>query len=102
MMIGGAGSSLFSNMSKGQTTIGVGLAFSLAGLLAAGLTGYYSAQIATAEEFGKVAEKQAIITTRIDNNVEKIQAQDRRLDRFENKLDALLLKSGINPTSIKE
>lgn len=89
-------------MSKGQVTFGIGAVVSGATILVSMLGSYYSAQIATEKDFGQIRTVQAETTIKIQNQEKTTDKLENRLDLFDRKIDALLLKSGINPNTIKE
>jgi hypothetical protein len=82
--------------------MGIGAAVSGATILVSMLGAYYSSQIATEKDFGDIRTAQAETVIKIQNQEKSTDRLEKRLDTFDRKIDALLLKSGINPSSIKE
>lgn len=80
-------------MKKGQVTITVASAFAIGTAIVSALGSYYTSQMATGDKISEVKIQSAINTTAV-TNIEK------RLDRFEEKIDALLERQGINPLTV--
>jgi hypothetical protein len=91
--------------TKGQISLPIGIVISGVTLLSSSLGGYYSAQAAINDKIAQAT----LETTRefgerdkdIQANTTSIDLFEKRMDRFENKLDKVLEVNGVNPKNIK-
>lgn len=75
-----------------KTPIHISTAIALLSLILAPIIGFYTAQASTAAALADVNTKVEVVQARN-------QDIDARLDRIENKMDKLLIFSGINPST---
>lgn len=72
--------------------IPIGLAISVATIAMSIGGSYFATQLSTAEKIADIRVATQANTTQVDNF-------ENRLDRFEDKMDALLAKNGVNPAA---
>ena len=80
--------------NRGQINISVGMILAGISFIIAPLATYYSSQLATSERISTVDTKTQVVENRVKNLEEKF-------DKIDGKLDALLLKQGLNPDKLK-
>lgn len=79
-------------MDKPNLTLSIPTMIAIATFVLAPIIGYYSAQ-------ASVADTIAQVNTKVEVQTQAQSDEDARLDRIENKVDKLLIHSGINPSS---
>lgn len=88
------------NKKFGQISIPIALALGGAGSIITGLSAYYGSQIHQKEEIAMVRQDVAVLVAQKNNIESNVSGLEMKLDRVENKLDALLVNRGINPEQI--
>ncbi len=90
--------------TKGQITFGAGALITVGTVVSSILASYYTAQNTQADNLATVKESlkddsnmTKINIARIDQRVTTVE---KTMDRFENKIDALLRNQGLNPERI--
>lgn len=78
-------------MDKPLSSISVNTALTILAMIAAGFVSYFTAQAATSVQISDLNGKIQVVQAKTEDT-------DARLDRIENKVDALLIKNGISPT----
>ena len=86
---------------KGQIAVGLMGAISLVTFTASTLVGYYSGELAAAKRAGEQDVKIQANTTNIENFKEQLSEVKADTNELNKKIDALLLRQGINPLTIK-
>lgn len=82
---------------RGQITLSLATTLAVVSFVAAPVVGYFSSQIATAQAIADVNTKVEVVQAKnIDTDKRLENIEDTQI-RLENKVDALLINSGINP-----
>lgn len=90
--------------NRGQITFGIAALLTTGSMVASVLTAYFTAQLSTQEKISDVqlasSKEIAIVNSAVSVVSTREDNTEKRMDRFESKLDALLEKNNINPAAI--
>lgn len=82
---------------KGQATLSLATTLAAISFVAAPVIGFYSAQMATAADIAKLNTEVQVAKSKALDTDERLDRMEATQARVENKVDALLINSGINP-----
>lgn len=83
-----------------QIKITLATGFTIFAFLVAPIVTYFSAQIAVAAKIADAQQATAVLQERTNSNQDRIMTIESRLNRIEDKLDALLYANGIDPRKL--
>lgn len=90
---------------RGQITLPLAAALTGATMIISVTAAYFTSQISVNKDIADVGKELQMDVSEVEvktqANTTNIENIEKRLDRFEDKLDALLVNQGINPTTIK-